>query len=168
MGKQWLKIQALGLLLIVFVLWFYLTLYPYALLTKAPSEVIPFCKFVLFTAPKMTMHLPLGSIDTQGIESIMTRSQILLRGLFFIKLLISLSVLISGIGLLIKRKEILKLVLYATGMFVILNGLNLFLLIPNYLRTFGVAAMPVLLKQAVITIFFWGIFYYLTRPKVKE
>lgn len=171
MKNEWYKMQLLGVLLIIFVLWDCLILYPSALLTKPPSEVIPYCKFALFIAPKMMMRLPLGSVSTNGIAALVRGSRPLLKSLFFIEAAMSLLILASGIGLLIKRKEAVKLTLYTALAFVVLNGLNLILLAPTIVhavRAYKALAVARPLKQIIFTLLFTAIAYYLTRPRVRE
>mgnify|MGYP001577763082 CR=1 FL=1 len=172
MEKRWFKMQMLGLLLIIFVIWKPLIFLLYALIKVPPSQIIPFCKFSLFVLPKTGMGLSLGSIQTFAIVALVRGSQQLLRGLTLLCILMSVAILISGIGLLVRKKEMLKFTLYTAMAFAILNGLNLLLfIITKFSEIFtkiDLYVMVWILKQIIFTLFFAGIVFYFTHPKVKE
>lgn len=171
MEKGWIKMQSIGLCLLIFVFWNYLTLYPYLLMTQPASDVIPMFKLILFHPHLKHMALPLRSVNTLGFETFTTGSRVLSYGLLFLRLLFCSLILISGFGLILKKKKALVITLYTALGFVVINGLSLILYSPtvfNAIRAYGGKAVPYLIDQLIVTLVFAMLAYYIARPGIKK
>lgn len=165
--KRSVSLRLFGLFLIVFVLWPYIMLYPYALMTRPASEVNAFCKFSLTMGTKLGFLAP-GSIFTGGLGGWAGRSKTSAQLLRITKYLMSLMILISGIGLLLRKKVMLKIILSTVIAFVALNGLSLISYFVGCLLIREPAMFVTLIKQLIFTGIFSLLLYYLHQPKIKE